>query len=214
MPRVLIFANGNLPDPKAASNLLRPGDEIIAADGGTRHVLALELMPSVIVGDLDSLEEPDRRLVEAAGVHVIRFPHDKNETDLELALHHAAGLHPDSILLIAVLGRRLDQTLGNLALMADPSMASLDVRADDGLEEAFFCRARAEMHGGRGEIVSLIPWGGDVQGVRTEGLRWPLRDETLFFHKTRGISNELEGEHASVEITSGLLLIVHRRARP
>jgi thiamine pyrophosphokinase len=211
MPRILIFANGALPDPEAARRLLRPDDVVFAADGGTRHVLALGRMPSVIIGDLDSLDRTDRGQVEAAGVQIIRFPHDKNETDLELALRHAAGLHPESILLVGVLGRRLDQTLGNLALMADPELAAFDVRADDGIEEAFFCRAQAEVRGVAGEVVSLVPWGGDVKGVRTQGLKWPLRDETLYFHKTRGISNELKGERASVRISSGLLLIVHRR---
>jgi hypothetical protein len=38
-----------------------------------------------------------------------------------------------------------------------------------------------------------------------------LRDETLYPYKTRGISNELLGEMASVSVISGLLLIVHRR---
>src|SRR5512134_1369490 len=107
MPRVLIFANGDLPDLEAARLLLRPDDQIVAADGGTRHVLALGLIPTVIVGDLDSLEHADRRLVESAGVRQVRFPHEKDETDLELALLHAASLRPDSILLVGVLGRRL-----------------------------------------------------------------------------------------------------------
>lgn len=213
MPRVLIFANGTLPGPQAARSLLRPDDVLVAADGGTRHLLALGLMPSLIVGDLDSLDEAGRRQLEAAGVRVLRFPRDKNETDLELALRHAVDLRPDSILIVGALGRRLDQTLGNLALIANPALAPLDVRLDDGIEEAFFCRVQAEVGGLAGEVVSLIPWCGDVHDVRTEGLKWPLRDETLYLHETRGISNELEGERALVRIASGLLLIVHRRVR-
>ena len=89
---------------------------------------------------------------------------------------------------------------------------------DDGVEEIYFCRAsspqgnQAEVHGRSGELVSLIPWGAPVEGVRTDGLRWPLSDETLYPNKTRGISNELLGEQATVRIRSGLLLVVHRRA--
>ncbi|MDP2993680.1 MAG: hypothetical protein Q8N46_00995, partial [Anaerolineales bacterium] len=56
-----------------------------------------------------------------------------------------------------------------------------------------------------------IPWGGEVTGVVTDGLRWPLRGETLYPYKTRGISNELLGETASVSLKSGLLIIVHSR---
>jgi thiamine pyrophosphokinase len=50
-----------------------------------------------------------------------------------------------------------------------------------------------------------------VTGVFTEGLRWPLHGESLFPDKTRGISNELLGDTASVSVGEGLLLIVHRR---
>ncbi|MDP1779452.1 MAG: hypothetical protein Q8K73_04185 [Anaerolineales bacterium] len=53
--RIIIFANGDLPDPDKAHALLRESDFIIAADGGTRHALALGLTPNIIIGDLDSL---------------------------------------------------------------------------------------------------------------------------------------------------------------
>jgi thiamine pyrophosphokinase len=79
------------------------------------------------------------------------------------------------------------------------------------VEEVFFCRDQAEVHGRRGDLVSLIPWGGAATGVRTNGLKWPLSDEMLYPEKTRGISNEMLAESAQIEITSGLLLIIHRR---
>jgi thiamine pyrophosphokinase len=82
---------------------------------------------------------------------------------------------------------------------------------DDGLEEAWFCRSQSQVRGRRGELVSLIPWGAAVEGVTTDGLRWALHSETLYPEKTRGISNELVQPVGEVRITSGLLLIVHRR---
>jgi thiamine pyrophosphokinase len=67
------------------------------------------------------------------------------------------------------------------------------------------------VHGRPGDIVSLIPWSGEVRGVCTEGLHWPLRDETLYPEKTRGISNEMENETAAISQKSGLLLVIHHR---
>jgi len=55
--RIIIFANGDLPNPEKARALIHADDLIIAADGGTRHALALGLTPNVIIGDLDSLPE-------------------------------------------------------------------------------------------------------------------------------------------------------------
>ena len=211
MPRCIIFANGILPDPHSARRLLRPDDFILAADGGARHALALGLTPSIVIGDLDSMTEEERGKMKEAGAQIMQHPRDKDETDLELALNYAVENGYREIVIVAALGNRLDQTLGNLSLLSAVQLATRNVRLDDGVEEAFFCRARSEVRGRSGDLVSLIPWGGELRGVCTEGLRWPLSDEILFPHKTRGISNEMTDALARVQIESGLLLIVHRR---
>lgn len=208
--RIIIFANGDLPNLEKARALLRDDDFIIAADGGTRHAIALGKTPNVIIGDLDSATFDLRPLTEK-GTKVIRFSHDKNETDLELAIAHALSLNPEQVLILAALGGRLDQTLGNIALISDSQLVTRNLCLDDGIEEVFFCHDQCEIHGAVGDLVSLIPWQGEVTGVRTTDLKWPLRDETLFPNKTRGISNEMLGDTAAVQIRSGLLLIVHRR---
>ena len=210
MSRILIFANGLLPDLESTRTLIKPDDIIFCADGGTHHALALGLQPSLIIGDLDSMTPEIRRLIEQKA-KIIQHPHDKNETDLELAIDYALEHKPGSILIAGALGNRLDQTLGNIALLSDIRLAALDVRLDDGVEEVFFCRKPVEVAGKNGDLVSLIPWRGEVVGVRTEGLKWPLLGETLYPEKTRGISNEMLGKAASIRIESGLLLIVHRR---
>jgi len=79
------------------------------------------------------------------------------------------------------------------------------------VEEIFFCRDQVQVHGGSGDIVSLIPWGSHVHGIQTQGLKWPLTNETLYLDKTRGVSNEMLSESASIKIETGLLLVVHRR---
>jgi thiamine pyrophosphokinase len=208
--RFVVFANGIMPDSDAARGLIRPDDVLIAADGGSRHALAMGLVPAVIIGDLDSLLPDQRQLAEQAGARILPFPTDKNQTDLELALDYVLQQGGTGMVVIAALGGRLDQTLGNLSLLSDPRFAG--ARIDDGVEEVFFCREQAEIRGRGGEVVSLIPWGGPVTGIRTQGLRWPLSAETLAPTATRGISNEMLGEQASVEISTGLLLIVHRRS--
>lgn len=211
MQRIVIFANGELPDLDKTRQLLRTDDTILCADGGTRHALALGIRPHLIIGDLDSAEKRVLMEFQEAGVEIKSYSHNKNETDLELAINHALGLKPDQVLIVAALGGRLDHTLANITLLADPRFSTFDIRLDDGVEEILLCRERVEVHGGRGDIVSLIPWQGEVTEVQTAGLKWPLRRETLYPDKTRGVSNEMTGETASVSIGSGLLLVVHRR---
>jgi thiamine pyrophosphokinase len=211
MQRIIIFANGQLPYLEKARLLLRPDDYIICADGGTRHALALGLKPHLVIGDMDSINKYEWQDLETSGVSVELFPQDKNETDLELAIHRALELDAEEVIIIGALGGRLDQTLGNIALLATPPGNSRNIRIDDGVEEIFFCRDQVQVHGRNGDIVSLIPWGNPVHGVQTEGLKWTLHSESLYPEKTRGISNEMVREVANIKISSGVLLIVHTR---
>lgn len=211
MSRIVIFANGELAHPQLVRAVIRRDDEILCADGGTRHALALELKPAMVIGDLDSITEAERRRLEGEGVAFRKHPRDKDETDLELALRDALERAPSAILIIGALGERLDHTLGNIGLLADPALAGSDVRLDDGLEEVLMCRRQAEIRGNPGQLVSLIPWGGAARGIFTTGLKWRLRSETLYPAKTRGVSNEMLEHVAHISLSSGLLLIIHRR---
>jgi len=211
MNRIIIFANGDLPDIDKVRSILRDDDYIICADGGTRHASSLDLKPALVIGDMDSADGSALQTLQADGVLIERYPRDKNETDLELAIQRAIELGPREVVIVAALGGRMDQTLANIALLSDIRLSTLDVRLDDGVEQIFFCRDQAEIKGRSGDIVSLIPWGESVHGVQTQDLKWQLSNETLYPEKTRGISNEMTADMANIKISSGLLLIVHNR---
>ena len=212
MPRVVIFANGQLPDLEAARALLRANDYIVAADGGANHLMEMGILPEIVIGDLDSVDEDTLFELTNAEVKIEQYPEDKDETDIELALRYAVDLRPSAILIVGALGGRLDQTLTNLSLLTDPTLPGIDICLDDGVEQVFFCRKQADVHGRSGDIVSLIPWHATVEGVTTEGLQWPLYSETLYPDKSRGVSNVMLTDEASIHIRSGLLLIVRRRS--
>jgi len=209
--RILILANGRLPDINKARLLLHSDDHIICADGGTRHASSLDLKPVLVIGDMDSTDKELLKKLRDDGVSIELYPRDKNETDLELAIHHAVELSPKEIVVIAALGGRLDQTLANIALLSDVRLSTFNIRLDDGVEEIFFCRDQVQVRGRSGDIVSLIPWQGAVIGIKTENLKWRLDNEALYPEKSRGISNEMTGDVADIKISTGLLLIVHAR---
>ena len=211
MQRVVIFANGELPDIDKAHSLLRDDDYIICADGGTRHASALDIRPDLVIGDMDSTDSGILQKLQSDDVSIELFPQDKDETDLELAINKAVALNPKSIVIVAALGGRLDQTIANIALISNIQLSTINIKLDDGVDEIFFCRDQVEVRGRSGDIVSLIPWQGDVPGVQTENLKWRLNSETLFSEKTRGISNEMTADTANIKILSDVLLIVHTR---
>ncbi len=212
--RIILFANGDLPGPQVILSSLSPDDLLVAVDGGLRHIVALGLVPNLIIGDLDSANPDDVQRFENQGVKVHCYPIHKNETDLELALQAVIDLHPASIRVVGALGGRLDQTLANILLLTRPQFSGIDLRLIDGTQEVFLIHDQVTLNGEKGEQVSLLPLLGPVTGVKTEGLAYPLNNETLYPDHTRGISNRMLDSAASVSIASGLLLCIHAIHNP
>ena len=213
--RAIIFANGELINSQEARNLLQPDALVIAANGGTRHVLAAGVTPDIIIGDLDSLSPDVRARVEAAGTQIVGFSPRKDETDLELALLYAASEGAKEIVILAALGERLDQTIANVLLLALPELQSIDVRIVEGAQETFLIQGEATIDGSPGDTVSLIPLGGDAEGVTTDGLEWPLAEDVLRFGPARGVSNVLTAPQAHVRLRQGMLLctVIHKSGK-
>jgi thiamine pyrophosphokinase len=214
--KVLIFANGDANDGPLVRQVLTTAATawVIAADGGARQAAFFGFRPQIVIGDLDSLTATEVAALEAEGVAIHRAPPDKDETDLELALLYAAGQGVRWIRIIGGIGDRIDQTLGNLYLMALPALRGMDVRLVARNQQAWLLHPGENLiEGAPGDTLSLLPVGGDASGIRTEGLHYPLRGETLAFGPARGMSNVLTGDHARVILGSGLLLAIHTLGR-
>ena len=210
----IIFANGDLKDPCHKPDLLR-ADMVIAADGGSRHCLALQITPDVLIGDLDS---SDPGLIERwtkEGVEVIHFPADKDQTDLELALLLAQNRGAAQVAVYGAIGGRLDMTFGNLILLAHPQL-TIPVTLICGEEEVTVLRPgdSLRLEGSPGDIISLLPLHPDGASVTAQGVRYPLDHEKLAFGLTRGISNQLTGTKSTISLATGLLAVVHTRKTP
>ena len=208
--RAVVFANGRLESNAAIRRAVRPDDLLVCADGGTRNALALGVRPHVVIGDADSVAPQLRLELEETGTRFIVYPTRKDETDAEIALSYCIDQGADSILFLGALGGRLDHALANLLLLGSSELGSIPIRILDGDVAIELCRKRSDIEGSLGDIVTLLPWGGDVTGVVTEGLEYPLRDEALRFGLARGVSNVMTGTAASVSVNSGLLLVYHQ----
>ena len=208
--RAIIFASGELAHPALDRSHLHPEDWLIAADGGARHCHRLGLTPRTLVGDFDSLTAEDVRAAEQSGIELIRHPSRKDQTDLELAVRHALEHGADEILLLGALGARWDQSLANLLLPAAPGLEQARLRLLDGPQEILPLRGgqSLELRGLPGDTVSLIPLAGDARGVTTQGLEYTLKEGTLPFGVTLGVSNTLTAASATITLAEGLLLCI------
>ena len=210
--RIFLFANGSVSNPEAIRAQLKPADILIAVDGGLRHLAAMELVPDLIIGDLDSADPESVEAFRDQNVQVQQYPAEKDQTDLELAINAALEMQPAKIRIAGALGDRIDQTLGNIFLLTKPELADVDIRLIDGDKEVFLIHKSAIVEGKPKERVSLLPIQGPVQGIRTKGLKYQLDNETLYPDQTRGISNVMQSNSASIEIEQGYLLCIHERS--
>jgi len=208
--RAVIFANGLLTDSQQVQRLLRPDDYLIAADGGARYCLRLGLRLHLAIGDFDSLETEYLAELQAAGVPVRRFPAEKDETDLELALLAAREAGADEVIILGALGGRWDMTLSNILLLVHAGFQQINLSLVDGSQEIrLLSPGRTwEINGQPGDTVSLIPLQGDAEGISSHGLRYPLREGVLHFGVGRGVSNVLLENPAQVSLRKGLLVCI------
>jgi len=213
MKRAIIFANGRMDIPPEIIKSLQSSDLIIAADGGTHHCESLGITPNVIIGDFDSLDSSKIIDYRQAGVEIIQYPIQKDETDLELVLEYTLKQGVTEIFIIGALGARWDMTLANILLTAHPKFSSSKIRLLDGSQELVLLRGREQIdiQGRPGYLLSLIPLAGDAHGITTHGLEYPLIDETLYFGSSRGVSNVFLQDHARIVVREGVILCVLNR---
>jgi thiamine pyrophosphokinase len=187
---------------------IRAADLLIAADGGALPLLRAGIVPHVAIGDMDSIDAAGLAELEAQGITPQRFPREKDETDLELALLYAAAAGATAIDILGALGGRWDHTLANVALLALPELRERRARLLADGQTLFLVRDAAVLEGQAGDTVSLLPLSGDAHGVTTRGLRYPLDNATLNYERARGVSNVLLDPPGHVALRAGLLLVV------
>ncbi len=217
----VVVADGDVPS-RTALDAAWPGwadgvELVIAADGGLLRARSLGLTPAILVGDLDSLELAVVADAERSGIEVERAAVDKDESDAELALLEAVRRGATRVTLLGAFGGpRLDHALANLWVLAHPALVGLVLVLLDERTRAFLVTAPGpageavarRLPGPVGATISLLPHGGDVIGVTTSGLRYPLLDEPLLVGPARGLSNVRVAPDAGITVRSGRLLVV------
>lgn len=223
--KALVLADGDRPRG-GVLDVAWPGwrdgvELVVAADGGVHLAADLGLTVDLWVGDGDSLGAKGLADLRASGVPIVVAWQDKDESDTELAALAAVERGATDITILGALGgRRIDHALANVALLAHQGLAEAQCRLLDEQVRITFLSApgpdgwpaRILLTGRGGGLVSLLPFGGRVEGIVTEGLRYPLKDESLEVGPARGLSNVRLGDRASVSVREGRLLIVESPA--
>jgi thiamine pyrophosphokinase len=214
----LVVADGDVDLPLLAElAAAAEPPRLVAADGGAARVLAAGLVPDIVVGDFDSLGAADRERLEDMGVELRVASPDKDESDMELCLLTALEAGAERVTIVGATGLvRPEHSVANTLLLGDPRLDGLEVIIAGRGSRSWRIGTqdgpgRTDFPGEPGDFVSLFPLESAVEGVTTEGLRFPLADEMLPLGPSRGLSNELTTDRARVTTRRGRLLVIHTR---
>lgn len=208
----VLAANGEPASSPRIRTVLASADRVVSVDGGSRMFAALGVTPHLAIGDMDSTPPELLAGYREAGVEIFLHPARKDATDLELALDLALDAKAEDITILGATGGRLDHTLGNLLLLERCLQQHVAARIMDDTQTIYLTDNRLELHGWPGDILSVIPVGGDADGVTLTGLEYPLRNARLSFASSQGLSNVFASTDACIQIRSGRLLVFHLHA--
>lgn len=227
--KCLIVANGNIENIDLLKGLTQTADVVVCADGGAKHLKRLDIFPDILVGDLDSIEEPLQRLYEQNSVSMIAYPRKKNASDTELAVFWAIEQGAAEIVLTGVTGARLDHTMANIFLLKTILKNKIACRIVDDHNEIYLLCHDSVLEGGNGnreslkemeeglcslsiggkpgDLLSIIPITDKVTDITLKGLEYPLYNAVLKLGSSIGISNVFAGETARISLKEGAVLV-------
>jgi thiamine pyrophosphokinase len=194
----VICLNGTLPPAEVFQHVAdRP---LIAADGAAAVLHAMGIVPEFIVGDLDSL--PPDVLEQLQSLSEIIHDPDQDSNDFEKALRFASSMLWRRLLVTGLHGGDLEHTLNNWSVLMrhgrDLSLVALD-RGRYGIPLYHSVTFAAQP----GELLSLIPQ--PEARLTTQGLVWPLTNETLTLGTREGARNRAAEDRVEIIIHDGAL---------
>lgn len=211
--RAVIFSNGNLSKCGNLKTIIRKNDFIIAADGAAAIVFKLGLIPHLVIGDFDSVDQKTRMRLEEKKMEMVTYPTRKDKTDFELAIDTALHRGFSEIIIFGLWGDRIDHLLANINLLAKIKKEQINLKIIEEDREIYILNNKLTIEGNPGDLVSIIPLAGDAEGIVTSGLDYPLHSETLPFGTTRGVSNVMKEKKATIILKKGKALVVHYKIK-
>ena len=216
--RYIIVTGGPLPEESAKLiKELSSSDEdtvLIACDGGCDILARNNIVPDLVVGDMDSISEEGLEFINSHSVFIEKYPVEKDWTDSEIAL---GKTEDEEVILVTPDSGRLDHVIANLQLALKFKSEGKKITITDGITYCYPLCGEDSVEIDISKMqkplsVSLVPWdfARPVTGVTTKGLYYPLENAELNAGSSFSFSNHPTGENdrISIEIKGGLLLVI------
>ena len=168
---VSVILNGQMPTDDIIINQITNSDYIIAVDGSANKLFDIEIIPDVIIGDLDSLQNINNKNIE-----LVVTP-DQNKTDFRKTLEWCIEKNILNISIFGISGESEDHFLGNYYTLSDFG-EKISWKAFTDFSMISPCVGRKKFESFTGQKVSLFCMKGSSI-VNSENLEYPLKSYHL-----------------------------------
>ena len=204
MKKFIILANGKSPKKKEILPFIKDGYTLVCADGGANSAYKLEIVPSYIIGDFDSIKPKVKRFYKNFS-QFIKIK-DQTKTDVEKSLDFIIKKGAKEVLLFGLGGNRFDHILYNLLSLCKYS-SKVDIAVINKKQIINFVTKSVEFESSKEEIISLF----DLQGtlhVNSKGLKYKLDGRNI-----KSISNETTSNSVKLELSGRGCLVIIRELK-
>ena len=184
----LIIANGASCNPELLGQLLEWSPLVIVLDSAMVRVMELDIKVDVLLGDFDRGFDPEIYKTSQYPIEIIHTP-DQNKTDLEKAFDYLIERKIPAVNVVWATGRRADHTITNLTNLTRYRNLLKIVILDDH-SKVFLLPKKFEKWYTANTPISLIPIG-NVTGIYSENLFYPLKNDSLTIGYRTGSSNHV-----------------------
>ena len=202
--RILNIKNINI--PVSCDN----GNNIyIAADSGIKTAEKLNIKPDVLIGDFDSFNLLNLKYDD---IKIIKYPAEKNDSDLMLAIKYALDLNYKNIIIIGGLDGRIDHTLANIFYLKYIKNHGGSGYITNGYNKISYLENSCVKIYKNYKYVSVIPVSPEIRGVTLKGFKYLIDNAAVRFEEPYTICNEIlaglnGSDYGEILISDGEALI-------
>ena len=210
--RWIIVSGGRFDEAVLREEMQKPFCGLIACDSGLTGLLKAGILPSVMIGDFDSVPESVLAFFRKQQVPEIRLNPVKDATDTEEAVFLAEKKGAGEVVLLGATGTRLDHVHANVELLYALEERGIDASLRDAYNTVRVINhavtlKKDEM---RGDYFSLYPFFREAC-VSVSGAGYPLKKAVLSRGNSLGTSNYVSENVCHIEIHKGPLLLIESR---
>ena len=199
----VILADGSFPVHHIPLSYLRKAKHIICCDGSAESLVAADLKPEAIVGDLDSLDP----VIAERFADRLFMDSDQDTNDLTKAVRWCINKRYKEIMILGATGKREDHTIGNISLLTEYAREiSVSMVTDTG---TFTPLLKSDVvNCFPGQQVSIFSINPETE-ITSIGLKYRL-DNLKLHNWWRATLNEATGDSFELRFNGGPVIVYQK----